>query len=42
MGTILTITLITVSLLLIIPPLIVIGVKVMGGYVEWLMDKFDI
>lgn len=42
MGTILALTFIIILLLLIIPPLIVIGIKLMGGYIEWLKDKFDI
>ena len=42
MGVILACVLIVTLLCLIMPPIIVIGIKTLGGYINWLLDKFEL
>lgn len=42
METLLVCVLIFALLCLIVPPIIIIGVKILGGYIDWLVDKFDL
>lgn len=42
MDTFLVCVVIVILSCLIVPPLIIIGVKIIGGYVDWLLDKFNL
>lgn len=42
MDTFLACVLIVILLCLIIPPIIIIGIRILGGYVDWLWDKFNL